>query len=73
MTQPTTTARVHRFHDKVAISIGEEPTVYLTAPMAKKVAAIIEACRLDIERQAFTDSQFGPATITDTTPTPGRA
>lgn len=46
----------HRFHDNVAIWIGDGETVYLTAKDARKLARAINKTVRSIERESYLDS-----------------
>lgn len=56
MTSTTPTARIHRFNDTVALSIGDGLTQYLTPAMAQDLARTLTAYATDVEFCAFTDS-----------------
>lgn len=48
-------ARVHRFHDYVAVSVGDADTEYLTPEIARKLAVALARYADDAERRKFTD------------------
>ena len=66
------TARVHRFHDCVALHTAGTPTVYLTEGMARQIARALLDCARDVKARTFTDSQFATRDIDETAPA-GRA
>ena len=58
MTERTRTARVHRFRDSVAVSIGDGSTVYLSPRLAHALASAIERHAADVGAVPFTDSRL---------------
>ena len=56
-------ANVHRFHNRVAISVGDGSTFYLTLNQALDIAECIEKCSVDITSCKFTHSSFGSHAI----------
>lgn len=51
--------QVHRFHDKVAINVGNEgQTIYFTVEEAAKLARAISLCALDTATKGFVESAF---------------
>ena len=50
----TKQARVHRFHDYVAVSVGDADTEYLTPEMARKLAVSLARFADDVEHRKFT-------------------
>lgn len=58
-----TTARVHRFQDKVAVYVGNGSTTYLTADQASELALALANAVHDIDSIAFTLSTFAPVEI----------
>ncbi len=51
-------AQVHRFHDAVAVSVGNGWTVYLDPDTANKLGKALNDCARDIRLCSFTDSPF---------------
>ena len=60
-----THARIHRFRDKVAISLGTGDTIYLSEKMAVKLAAILLSYADDIKTVDFIDSEFNATEINE--------
>jgi hypothetical protein len=58
-------ARVHRFRDLVAVSVGDGSTAYLTPKAARQLARALNACVRSIKADRFVDSAFGTVTIHD--------
>lgn len=56
-------AQVHRFHDKVAIYIGNGQTCYLTEKEARKISAFLLEAAKDIKRFKFVDGKFKTQTV----------
>lgn len=56
-------ARIYRFHDKVAVHIGDGETIYLTPKAALAIAFAMGACAEDIGACKFTDSLFATVEI----------
>jgi hypothetical protein len=52
------TAQIHRFHDKVAMYLGDGQTVYLKPHDAMVLASKMLECYRDIEARRFRDSTF---------------
>ena len=52
-------AQVYRFHDAVAVHLGEGETVYLYPADARKLALALNAAHLDCVACKFTDSKCG--------------
>jgi hypothetical protein len=57
------TAQVHRFHDSVALFVGDGSTCYLTMKQARELAIALLNCSNDVSDRKFTDSQLGTVTI----------
>lgn len=52
--------QVHRFRDRVAVSLGMGETIYLTARDAGELATAINAVKREIRAgKSFQDSQVG--------------
>lgn len=51
----TKQARVHRFHDYVAVRVGNAATQYITPEVARKLAVALARYADDAERRKFTD------------------
>jgi hypothetical protein len=51
-------SQIHRFRDFVALHIAGSPTEYLTPKEARKIAKAMNAAARDIERVAFTSSDY---------------
>ena len=51
----TKQACVHRFHDYVAVRVGDADTEYLTPEIARKLAVALARYADDAERRKFTD------------------
>lgn len=62
-----TMASVHRFHDKVAVYVGNGGTTYLTAKQARKLARALAACAKSVVDEKFVDSSFGIAEVLEVT------
>lgn len=58
-----TEARIHRFRDLVAISVGETPTLYLTPEMAREIASILETYADDVQCTNFSRSALTAVVI----------
>lgn len=58
-------ARVHRFRDLVAVSVGDGSTTYLTPKAARQLARALNGCARSIKADRFTDSAFGSHSIHD--------
>ena len=54
-----TIASVHRFHDQVAIYVGDGSTTYLTAKQARALARALRDCAKSVVDERFVDSAFG--------------
>lgn len=52
-------ANVHRFRDRVAISVGDGSTFYLTHDQAAELGRILEKAAGDVATCKFTNSSFG--------------
>jgi len=52
--ETTKNARIHRFRDWVAVSIGEGATEYVTPEMARKLAVSLAKFADDVDRRKFT-------------------
>lgn len=59
MSTPIIVAQVHRFHGKVAVSVGNGSTTYLTPAEACALARSLRECAEDIGAHSFGDSHFG--------------
>lgn len=57
------TANVHRFHERVAVSLPIGPTQYLTPCEARALARALRACATDVDRVKFVASEFPSASI----------
>lgn len=56
---PTTkSARIHRFRDKVAVSIGRSPTLYLDAELAKELGEALVKYAKDVNERDFLASEL---------------
>lgn len=64
-TEASKSARVHRFHDKVALYIGETETVYLNPKLALALARTIMLCVEDIGSRKFVLSEFETTELED--------
>lgn len=62
-----TLASVHRFHNKVAIYVGNGSTTYLTAKQARALARALRDCAKSVVYQKFVDSSFGCREILEVT------
>lgn len=58
-------ARVHRFRDLVAVSVGDGSTTYLTPKAARQLARALNGCARSIKAWRFVDSSFGSVEIHD--------
>lgn len=54
---------LHRFHDKLAISLEGQPTVYLDRKMVEFLADALEEGLEDLEERAFVNSEFPTQTL----------
>jgi hypothetical protein len=52
-------AQIHRFHDKVAIYLGNGETVYLTADEALELGSELTRYGNDVRNKTYLDSQIG--------------
>lgn len=55
-------AQIHRFRDKVAMSLGTGETVYLTPEFARTLGQQLLRYADDCEARAFVDSPLGTQT-----------
>ena len=62
-----TMASVHRFHDKVAIYVGDGSTTYLTAKQARALARALRDCAKSVVDEKFVDSSFGVQEVLEVT------
>lgn len=67
MTERETESRIHRFRDAVAVSIGDGPTRYLSATLARRIADALKTYADDVERVGFTKSELVAIRLQDTT------
>ena len=51
-------AQVHRFHDAVAVHVGDGQTVYLSPEIARKLGKAIMLCAGDCVALSFQESNF---------------
>lgn len=58
-------ARVHRFRDLVAVSVGDGSTTYLTPKAARQLARALNSCARSVKAHRFADSSFGSVTVDD--------
>lgn len=58
-------ARVHRFRDLVAVSVGVGSTTYLTPKAARQLARALNGCARSIKAVRFAESSFGSVEIAD--------
>lgn len=56
-------ASVHRFHDKVAVYVGDGGTTYLSAKQAEALAKALRACAKSVKTEKFSESNFNTAEI----------
>lgn len=49
---------IHRYYNKVALSLGGQPTVYVEQELASQLAAALTEAVVDIEHREFTKSRF---------------
>lgn len=63
MYQNKTVAFVHRFRDKIAASIGDGSTTYLTEKQARQLSKALLECAQSVKREKFTCSNFGSREI----------
>jgi len=52
-------ARVHRFRDAVAVSVGSGETVYMTPQQARKLARALNSTAKSCETERFIESTIG--------------
>jgi hypothetical protein len=52
--ETTKNASVHRFHDMIALRVGNSATEYLTPEMARKLAVSLARFADDVEHRKFT-------------------
>lgn len=55
---PTITAHVHRFHDYVALHVGNGETVYISADDASELAEALETCADSVRTEGFINSSY---------------
>ena len=60
---PRSLVSVHRFRDKVAVSVGDGSTTYLTVAQARNLELAIAACAKSIRAESFQDSNFATVSI----------
>lgn len=58
-------ARVHRFRDLVAVSVGDGSTAYLTPKAARQLAKALGSCAHSVRTVPFGQSSFGSREIHD--------
>lgn len=58
-------ARVHRFRDLVAVSVGNGSTAYLSPKAARELARALNGCARSIKATGFAGSSFGSHEIHD--------
>lgn len=46
-------ASVHRFHDEVAVHVGDGQTTYLSAKQARKLARALNKAAKSVETESF--------------------
>ncbi len=63
MSEESKTAQVHRFRERVAISVGLGETVYLTYREARLLAKGLNATAKSVESESFAKSELKPFTI----------
>ena len=57
-------AYIHRFRDKVAISLPDKgPTVYLTPKEARQIAKALNTCARDVKNLSFSASEFTSTSV----------
>lgn len=49
---------IHRYYNKVALSIAGQPTQYLEQELAAQLASVLNEAVVDIEHREFTKSRF---------------
>lgn len=64
-TTPIKGYRAHRFRDLLALTLGNQPTVYLTEAMASSLGLTIKCFKLDVEKNTFQDSKLRTFTDND--------
>jgi hypothetical protein len=52
------TASVHRFYDRVAISIPGGPTIYLNKAEARRLGRALRECSMDVSTRTYVNSGF---------------
>lgn len=52
------TGQIHRFHDNVAVYLGDGSTCYLAPAVARRIARALNACANDIARHDFIAGTF---------------
>lgn len=65
-TEPAIEIRTHRFHDRIAISIDDGPTRYLTGEQCMHLARRLLRGADDIHNVPFTASTYPVETLTRT-------
>lgn len=61
--EDTNVANVHRFGDRVAVSVGNGSTTYLSAKQARKLAKALNGCARSVSTEKYVDSHFGVVEI----------
>lgn len=56
-------AHVHRFRDRIALSVGDGSTFYLTGLQAIELATFLSTAADDVNRCEFAHSSFGSHAI----------
>lgn len=51
-------AQIHRFHDAVAVHVGDGQTVYLSPEIARKLGKALMLCAGDCVALTFQESNF---------------
>jgi len=60
-------ARVHRFHEKVGVSIEDSETVYLSTEQARQLGTALNSCAQSIKSEFFEASKFIEVNILERT------
>ena len=64
--QSTRDVQIHRFGDRVAVSVGTGPTCYVEASDAVAMGRALLACAGSVRREPFREHTFGTFRLAET-------
>ena len=59
-------SNVHRFHDAVAVSVGDGNTTYLTPDEASELSVLLQSCAQDVMDRPYVKSTFDSTEVPET-------